>query len=174
MIGAEQGVEVALIGMIGAVLVALIGVGSRLHSKLAKVEHGINHVDEEPAAAGGPTTLGQLVKQIDSKVDLSAKANDFAHHGFDRLLAAQGEAIHAVSRHVDSVDGQLVDHLEQEQRLERKVDAVLGEVETGNTNKLGALAEAAEGRRIETDIPKDDRTTHEQEGVDRLHNQHGT
>lgn len=53
--------------------------------------------------------------------------------------------------------------------LARKVEAVHDEVVTANGRTLGALADAREGRRIEADVDRSERSHAEQGYVDRLH-----
>lgn len=48
------------------------------------------------------------------------------------------------------------------------MDAVHEEIKTGNTNTMGMLAVQDEGRRIETKVPHDERTTNQQHYVDQV------
>jgi hypothetical protein len=50
----------------------------------------------------------------------------------------------------------------------RKVGQVITEVKTANGNTLAALADQAEGRRIQRDIPPEERTSHDQRYVEDL------
>lgn len=52
--------------------------------------------------------------------------------------------------------------------VESKVDEVHAEVKTANGITIAALSDRAEGRRVQEDITKEDRTTSEQGYVDRL------
>lgn len=52
--------------------------------------------------------------------------------------------------------------------LKSQVSSVHEEVKTANGITLAALADNAEGRRINADIPHDERTTAEQRYVDRV------
>lgn len=50
----------------------------------------------------------------------------------------------------------------------RKLGAVHAEVKTSNGLTVAALADRGEGRRIETDVPAEERTPQEQKYVDGL------
>lgn len=152
----------------------------RIHERTKEIEHSVNHVEEAPDSDNnGQVTLGQLVKQIDTKVDQGFESNLDAHHGFSEIQHSQGARLDAVRHDVDSLHSDFTGHIaaESDERhkiaaeLAEKVDAVHEEVQTVNGHTVAALAEAAEGRRIEGDIPKGERTTDEQAQVDRLHGQ---
>lgn len=63
---------------------------------------------------------------------------------------------------------QIVMTTRRDRRVEAKVDDVHAEVRTANGIAVGLLAERAEGRRIEADVPTADRTVSEQGYVERL------
>lgn len=56
-----------------------------------------------------------------------------------------------------------------QRKLIEKTDQVHAEVKTSNGITMAALADRTEGRRIQSEVPKDDRTASEQGYVDTLH-----
>jgi hypothetical protein len=183
MLGVASSVDTWLAPTI-ALIVAVLGFAGiflqnrRTHERVAQIEHAVNHVEEEPDADGdGHVTLGQLVKSIDAKVDQGFDANAGAHRGFEQVQHDQGERLVKIRADVDGLHTEFSGHLvaEHEERLEiaaelgEKVEAVHEEVKTVNGHTIAALAEKADAQHTEETIPKEDRTTHEQAAVDRLH-----
>ena len=117
-------IVVAGIAALATVIVASFGIvsvliqGRRNHvtltenaSRIKKIEHGINHIDEEPDPLGPPLTLGQLVKQ------------GFATNQEEHGILVEGQ--HIIGGEQERVAAQLVEHTAVDERIESKVDGVL-------------------------------------------------
>lgn len=105
-------VYVALIGSVGVVLVALIGVWAshrKVGEKIDRIDHSINHVDETPLV-GDPHTLGQMVKALVVTVDagfaatdLQAAANNESHRLMGELLHSHGARLDVIRADLDEL-----------------------------------------------------------------------
>lgn len=125
MILASEATTTQLIVTVGSVLVALIGAaaliitqGRKTHrvltdnaGKMTRIEHSINHVNEEPDPLGPPLTLGQLVRQGNDALNRHVIDNRDQHLAFGARL--------------DDVSAELVEHEAVDERIETQVQAIL-------------------------------------------------
>lgn len=116
----EHSERVALYTVVGAVMVALVGVLGvwlqvRANGRAARAEHAetrsqvaqvyehVNNVELGAEVPDGdePMTLGRLVRKIERKIDAGFEQNEATHEAIVRVVEAQGETIHDHGRRID-------------------------------------------------------------------------